>query len=179
MKFVTISNLSGAVPIDEYVCNTTYCNYAVQPETYSGSDVVISLMDDEQNVVLISASCTVSEDEEEYRQDLNFGGADYDLDYTENTKNYRVSNISERAEKHKKIKTLRHNKKHIYVSVELPYRSGERSELFRFNEYGDLVIIIDDRNMEHIFGPAIKKLVENLRYGVSSHNNLAAKCILM
>ena len=67
--------------------------------------------------------------------------------------------------------------KNIYVSVELPYRKGERSELFRLNEYGDLVIIVDDRNMEHVFGSSIKKLVENLRYGVSLHNDLAANTL--
>ncbi|CAG8767701.1 679_t:CDS:1, partial [Acaulospora morrowiae] len=61
MKFMTISNLSGGIPIAKYVGNMThYRSYAIQPDIYSGSDVVISLADDEQNVVLLSTSCTVS-----------------------------------------------------------------------------------------------------------------------
>ncbi|CAG8614669.1 12116_t:CDS:2 [Acaulospora morrowiae] len=241
MKFVTISNLSKAVPIAKYVEDETYSYYAIQPDTYSGSDLVISLVDDKQNIVLLSASCTVSgspikrdkikkqlikscmkfqymecprrrknseivefspckkrtrlqtgldvipddttakendseEDEgdleeEDYGQDLNFDDVDYDLDYTKNIKKYRISNVSERAENHEKIKTSTENRKHIYVSVELPHRCSKRPELFRFNEYGDLVIIVDDCNMEHIFGPVIKELVDSLRF-VSLHNKL-------
>ncbi|CAG8633928.1 12355_t:CDS:2, partial [Acaulospora colombiana] len=200
MKFVTISNLSKAVPIAKYVEDETYSYYAIQPDTYSGSDLVISLVDDKQNIVLLSASCTVSgspikrdkikkqlikscldvipddttakendseEDEgdleeEDYGQYLNFDDVDYDLDYTKNIEKYRISNVSERAENHEKIKTSTENRKHIYVSVELPHRRSKRPELFRFNEYGDLVIIVDDRNMEHIFGPVIKELVDSL-----------------
>ncbi|CAG8724307.1 12869_t:CDS:2, partial [Acaulospora morrowiae] len=214
MKFVTISNLSKAVPIAKYVDDETYSYYAIQPDTYSGSDLVISLVDDKQNIVLLSASCTVSgslierdkvkkqlikscmkfqymecprrrknfetvefspckkrtrlqtglgvipddttakendseEDEgdlkeEKYQQDLNFDDVDYDLDYTKSIEKYRISNVSERAENHEKIKTSTENQKHICVSVELPRRRGKRPELFRFNEYGDLVIIVDD-----------------------------------
>ncbi|GBC02880.1 hypothetical protein RclHR1_04880005 [Rhizophagus clarus] len=78
-------------------------------------------------------------------------------------------------EKHEKIKTLRDNKKHIYVSVELPHRRSERPELFRINDYGDLVIIIDDRNMEHVFGSSIKKLMENLREKSNKNQDLFRK----
>ncbi|CAG8727538.1 12589_t:CDS:2, partial [Acaulospora morrowiae] len=49
MKFVTISNLSRAVPIAKYVEDETYRYYAIQPDTYSGSDLIISLVDDKQN----------------------------------------------------------------------------------------------------------------------------------
>lgn len=35
------------------------------------------------------------------------------------------------------------------------------------------MIIVDNRNMEHVFGPVIKKLMETLRC-VSLHNKLAA-----
>jgi len=240
MKFVTISNLSGVVPIAEYVDDKTYRYFAIQPEIYSGSDLVVSLVDDEQNVILLSASCTVSgsaikrdkvkkqlikscmkfqymecprkrkksetasckkqqrlqtglgkipddttvdeendleeeeeeeeeeedeeEDEDEDGQDLDFGDVDYDLNYTENIKNYKISRISERAENHEKIKTSSEKRHIIYVSVELPHRqSKKRPRLFRINEYGDLVIIVDDRNMEYVFGPVIKKLVERIR----------------
>ncbi|CAB5212073.1 unnamed protein product [Rhizophagus irregularis] len=88
------------------------------------------------------------------KKDLN-----YDLNYTKNTKNYRISKVPERANYHEQIKTSTENRRHIYVLVELPHRKDERPELFRFNEYGDLVIVVNDRNMEYIFGPAIKKLV--------------------
>jgi hypothetical protein len=269
MKFTTATNLSEAVPLAKYVNDDNYRYCAIQPEIYSGSDLVVSLVDDERNVILLSASCTVSgspikkkkvkeqlikscmkfqymelpkkrkrrknsetefpshkkhpclqiglgdipvnnkEDEddleeddleegdledddleegdledddleegdledddleeddlkeEKYRQDLDFDGVDYDLDYTKNTKNYRISNIPERAKNHEEIKTSTKNRRHIYVSVELPHRqSKKRSRLFRINEYGDLVIIVDDRNMEYVFGSAIKKLVERIR----------------
>src|SRR5437763_15569570 len=49
------------------------------------------------------------------KKDLN-----YDLNYAENTKDYRISKISERAKYHEQIKTSTENRKHIYVSVELP-----------------------------------------------------------
>ncbi|GBB96505.1 hypothetical protein RclHR1_02770007 [Rhizophagus clarus] len=226
MEFVTTSNLSENVPIVKYVEDITYYSYAIQPEIYSGSDVVISFADNNHNVVLLSASCTVSSSpvkrskvkeqlikscmrfqymecprkkkkkpkrlqiglgssdvlpndstaneegnlereekkkkkkkKEEKKKDLN-----YDLNYAENTKDYRISNIPERANYHEQIKTSTENRKHIYVSVELPYRRGKRPELFRLNEYGDLVIIVDDRNMEHVFGPAINRLMERISY---------------
>ncbi|CAB4410769.1 unnamed protein product [Rhizophagus irregularis] len=263
MEFVTTSNLSGCIPIAKYVNDPMYYSYAIQPEIYSGSDVVFYLADDNHNTLLVSVSCTVScdpinkdkvmeqsmkaclrhqymecrkkdeqfssrkpnrlqigfdksndlpydftanegdnmecsrkrkKDEEEFssrkpkrllgksndllydstanegdnlerekekkkgKKDLN-----YDLNYTENTKNYRISKVPERANYHEQIKTSTENRRHIYVLVELPHRKDERSELFRFNEYGDLVIVVDDRNMEYIFGPAIKKLVERIR----------------
>src|SRR5437762_2913349 len=130
MKFITTSNLSNSVHITQYVKNImTYSSYAIQPEQRSGSDVILSLMDED-------------DEHEEYGQDLNYVGLDYDLDYTENTKNYQISEFSN----HKQINTFIKNRKHIYVSVELPHRAGnkagKRSELFRLNEYGDLVIIV-------------------------------------
>ena len=42
-------------------------------------------------------------------------------------------------------------------------KAGKRSELFRLNEYGDLVIIVDDRNVEHVFGSDINRLMERIR----------------
>ncbi|CAB4431593.1 unnamed protein product [Rhizophagus irregularis] len=261
MKFKTTSNLSGTVPLAKYVNDKIYYRHAIQPEIYSGSDLVVYLVDDEQNMILLSASCTVSvspikrekikeqlikscmknqymerpgekknlpclkaglgnipknnekdeddiemddlegsdievgdleegdleeddleeddlemdveeddleEDDlddlekEKYKQDLDFNGVDYDLDYTENTKKYQISQVSKRARNHKKIKTSTKNRRHIYVSVELPHRQSKRSRLFRINEYGDLVIIVDDRNMEYVFGPVIKKLLERI-----------------
>jgi len=241
MKFVTVSNLSGAIPLAKYVDDKTYRYYAIQPEICSGSDLVVSLLDDEQNVILLSACCTISEslikreeikkqlfkscmkfqymeplkkrknseimefstykkqcpqigldkipeankkkddleeddlEEEKHGLDLDFNGVDYDLDYTENTKNYQISGSSERAKNHMEIKTSTENRRHIYVSVELPYRKSKRSRLFRINEYGDLVIIVDDRNIEHVFGSAIKRLMESLSLRcVSLHNKLAA-----
>ncbi|CAB4392724.1 unnamed protein product [Rhizophagus irregularis] len=60
MKFKTTTNLSGTVPLAKYVNDKTYYRHAIQPEIYSGSDLVLSLVDDEQNVILLSASCTVS-----------------------------------------------------------------------------------------------------------------------
>ncbi|CAI2170564.1 4832_t:CDS:2 [Funneliformis geosporum] len=238
MMVMTISNLSGGVPIVEYVENTThYRSYAIQPDRFSGLDVVISFADDEQNVVLLSASCTISgepinrgkikeqvfkscmkfqymenpkkknsqiedqkeefswkepehlqigfgdflpsneevnseEEEVDYDQDLNYDDLDYDLDYTKNTKNYRISKVSERIKNHERIKSSTENRKHIYVLVELPHRAGKRSKLFRFNKYGDLVIIVDDRNMESVFGPVIKKLMEKIHYKENQENSM-------
>ncbi|RIA91006.1 hypothetical protein C1645_822580 [Glomus cerebriforme] len=61
MRFMTISNLSGSVPIVKYIDNMTYYHsYRIQPDRFSGLDVVVSFADDKQNVVLLSASCTVS-----------------------------------------------------------------------------------------------------------------------
>ncbi|CAI2187293.1 7148_t:CDS:2 [Funneliformis geosporum] len=133
MKFVTTSNLSGNVPIVKYVNDKSYSSYAIQPDIYSGSDVVIYLADKNHNMVLLSASCTVSSKEFSYKEP-----------------------------KRLQIRLSSKNRKHIYVSVELPYRKGERSELFRLNEYDDLVIIVDDRNMEHVFGPDINRLMERI-----------------
>ncbi|PKY38074.1 hypothetical protein RhiirA4_536974 [Rhizophagus irregularis] len=235
MKFVTTSNLSGCIPIVKYVNDKIYYSYAIQPDIYSGSDVVISLADDNYNVVLLSVSCTVSsnpittkkvmeqlmkaclrhqymecpkkwkKDEEfSYREpnclqiglgnkNLSYDSTaneednlerkkkekkkekmkekmkrekdlNYDLNYTENIKKYRISRNSEHAYYHEQIKTSTENQRNIYISVELPHRNGERPELFRFNEYGDLVIVVDDRNMEYVFGPVIKKLVERISY---------------
>jgi hypothetical protein len=233
MEFITTSNLSGSVPIAKYVNDMTYCSYAIQPDIYSGSDIVVSLMDDERNVVLLSASCTISGDsikkskvkeqlikscmrfqymecpgkkkkenrlqiglsndnnlpydstanevereekekkkkKKKRKKDLN-----YDLNYTENTKDYRISKVSERANYHEQIKTSTLNRRHIYISVELPHRKSERPELFRFNEYGDLVIIVDDRNMKYVFGSAIEALVERIRC-VTLHNKFATNVL--
>ena len=100
------------------------------------------------------------------------------MNYTENTKNYQISDFSINNQ----INTFIKNRKHIYVSVELPRRAGKRSgkraELFRLNEYGDLVIIVDDRNIKHVFGETIERLVENLRC-VYFYIRVGNKCILM
>ncbi|CAG8766882.1 44448_t:CDS:2, partial [Gigaspora margarita] len=214
-----LNRWKNAVSIAKYVEDETYRYYAIQPDTYSGSDLVISLVDDKQNVVLLLASCTISgkpierdkvkkqliktclqtglgvipddttvkendlededglkEDEndleeEVHRQDLNFDDVNYDLNYTKNIKKYQISKVSVRAKNYEEIKTSTENRKHIYVSVELSHKCSKRPELFRFNEYGDLVIIVDDHNIEHIFGLVIKELVDSLRF-VSLHNKL-------
>ncbi|CAB4439723.1 unnamed protein product [Rhizophagus irregularis] len=70
-------------------------------------------------------------EEEEYGQDSNYDDLNYDLNYIENTKGYQKSRWSS----------------HIELT-------GKRPELFRINEYSDLVIIVDDRNMEYVFGPS-------------------------
>ncbi|PKK76875.1 hypothetical protein RhiirC2_771997 [Rhizophagus irregularis] len=44
------------VPLAKYINDKTYRYYAIQPEIYSRSDLVVSLMNDEQNVILLSAS---------------------------------------------------------------------------------------------------------------------------
>jgi hypothetical protein len=233
MKFTTISNLSGGVPIVEYVKNSTYYDsYAIQPDRFSGSDVVISLVDDNQDVILLSASCTISgkpvkrskvkeqvfkscmnfqymvskrkkensqikdqdkefswreseqlqigfgnflvpykevKSEKKKKEDFNYD-EDFDLDYTKTMEDYQISKVSKHAKNHEEIKSSTVGKKHIYVSVELPLRAGKRSKLFRFNEYGDLVIIVDDRNMECVFGPVIKKLMEKISYKENQKN---------
>ncbi|GBB89088.1 hypothetical protein RclHR1_15760004 [Rhizophagus clarus] len=205
MRFMTISHLSGSVPIIEYIDNMTYYHsYGIQLDRFSGSDVVITFANDAQNVVLLSASCIVSgepierskikeqkkeeclevglgeipanednnaKEEKEKKHDQDFNPDDdddddvnFDLNYIKNTKGYHVSKVSQRAHDHEKIKSSTENRKHIYVSVELPHRaSKERPDLFRLNNHGDLVIIVDDRNMEYVFGPVIKELVKRIR----------------
>ncbi|CAG8568829.1 810_t:CDS:2 [Funneliformis mosseae] len=188
MKFITTSNLSDSVHITQYVKNImTYSSYAIQPEQRSGSDVVLSLMDDKQNVVLLSVGSTVSSSvsikkkkvkDQLIKSCLRFQYIECPTDRKKKPKrlkislnadlpkddiNYQISDFS----KHNQINTFIKNRKHIYVSVELPRRAGKRSgkrtELFRLNEYGDLVIIVDDRNIKHVFGETIERLVENLR----------------
>ncbi|CAG8596153.1 22448_t:CDS:2 [Racocetra persica] len=161
MKFMTISNFSRGVPIAKYVSNTTYyCSYAIQPDRFSGSDVVISFMDDEQNVVLLSASCTVSGEPIKRSKIKDQNHDEFSWKEAECLRiDYQISKVPERAKNHEKIIISTENQRHIYVSVELPHRAGKRSDLFRFNEYGDLVIIVDDRNMEYIFGPVGNKCI--------------------
>ena len=118
----------------------------------------------------------LGEENEEYDQDLNYDNLDFDLNYTKNIKDYQISKVPKYAEYHKQIKNSTNNRKHIYISVELPHRAGKRSKLFRFNEYGDLVIIVDDRNMEYVFGPVIKKLMTKIRY-VTLHNKFATNVL--
>ncbi|CAB5391819.1 unnamed protein product [Rhizophagus irregularis] len=178
MKFVTISNLSNAVPLARYVSDETYCRRAIQLEPCSGSDLKLvipaaneedDLEDDDLEEDDLEEDDLGEGDleEEEYGQDLDFDGVDYDLNYTENTKNYRVSD----KKNHEAIKNSTKNRKHIYISVELPRRRSKRLKLFRINEYGDLVIIVDDRNMEHVFGPVIKNLMETLRQRCENKEN--------
>ncbi|UZO21680.1 uncharacterized protein OCT59_014067 [Rhizophagus irregularis] len=174
MKFVTISNLSNAVPLARYVSDETYCRRAIQLEPCSGSDLVKLVIpaaneeDDLEDDDLEEDDLGEGDlEEEEYGQDLDFDGVDYDLNYTENTKNYRVSD----KKNHEAIKNSTKNRKHIYISVELPRRRSKRLKLFRINEYGDLVIIVDDRNMEHVFGPVIKNLMETLRQRCENKEN--------
>ncbi|PKY63432.1 hypothetical protein RhiirA4_492339, partial [Rhizophagus irregularis] len=88
--------------------------------------------------------------EEEDDQDSDHDDLNYDLKYAKNTEGYHISRVPKFKDYHEKIKRSTENQNYIYVSVELPRRAGkERLELFRFNEYGDLVIIVDDRNMKH------------------------------
>ncbi|CAI2172414.1 3942_t:CDS:2 [Funneliformis geosporum] len=131
--FITTSNLSGGVPIAKYVMDITYCSYAIQPDIYSGSDVVVSFIDNEQNVVLLSASCSVSGSPVKSKR-LQIGldilpndSKANEEDNLDNLENYRISKVSERAEYHEQIKTSTNNRKHIYVSVLIPHRSSKRS----------------------------------------------------
>ncbi|EXX51385.1 hypothetical protein RirG_262420 [Rhizophagus irregularis DAOM 197198w] len=66
-----IRNSSKSIKCSSF-SNEAYRYRAIQSEPCSGSDLVLSLVDNEQKV-------------EEYGQDLDFDGVDYDLNYTENT----------------------------------------------------------------------------------------------
>ncbi|GBB88184.1 hypothetical protein RclHR1_14710001 [Rhizophagus clarus] len=161
MRFMTISNLSEGVPIAEYIENTPYYrSYTIQADRFSGSDVMITFGDDEDNVVLLSASCTVlgnqliqvrlksrhsslgellpsnkevssEEKKKVYEQDLNYDDLDYDLDHTNNTKNYQISKVSERAKNHERIKSSTENQ--IIFIFQLSFQE-------KIN--GDLVVIV-------------------------------------
>ncbi|RUP43370.1 hypothetical protein BC936DRAFT_137280, partial [Jimgerdemannia flammicorona] len=53
------------------------------------------------------------------------------------------------------------SRRYIHVLVELPRRTGKkRPDLVRFDDNGDLVIIVDDRNVKEVYGSAVKSLVE-------------------
>ncbi|RUS22580.1 LOW QUALITY PROTEIN: hypothetical protein BC937DRAFT_88367, partial [Endogone sp. FLAS-F59071] len=65
LRFVTTSNLANGVSLVEYIKDVfsnapNYCCHAIQPGESAGSDIVFSLVDDEQHVVLMSVSCTIS-----------------------------------------------------------------------------------------------------------------------
>ncbi|GES83303.1 hypothetical protein GLOIN_2v1672762 [Rhizophagus clarus] len=94
----------------------------------------------------------------------------YDLDYDRNLKYYQVSQTSEHAELHHKIaKLMTVNKissnaadkrKCIHVLVELPHRaSSRRPDIFRCDKKGNLIVIIDDRNVKQVFGEKLANVL--------------------
>ncbi|RIA98802.1 hypothetical protein C1645_812286 [Glomus cerebriforme] len=62
------------------------------------------------NDIIANKEDNLGEEKEDYDQDLNYDNLDYDFNY-ENTKNYRISRVSERAKYHKQIKTSTNNRK--------------------------------------------------------------------
>ncbi|CAB4410823.1 unnamed protein product [Rhizophagus irregularis] len=194
MKFITTSNLSDSVRITQYVDNImTYSSYAIQPEQRSGSDAVFTLMDDKQDVVLLSVGCTVSSsvsikkkkvEDQLIKSCLRFQYIECPTDRKKKPKCLKIGLTAdfpkddiaddlegEEEEEYgqEEEEEYGQDQKLDYI-VELPHRAGKRSgkrsgkraELFRLNEYGDLVIIVDDRNIKHVFGETIERLVENL-----------------
>ncbi|CAG8682467.1 5016_t:CDS:2 [Rhizophagus irregularis] len=83
--------------------NEAYRYRAIQSEPCSGSDLVLSLVDNEQKKprerekfepvkfssykkqLCLQIGIPAANEKEEYGQDLDFDGVDYDLNYTENT----------------------------------------------------------------------------------------------
>ncbi|CAB4410810.1 unnamed protein product [Rhizophagus irregularis] len=196
MRFVTISNLSNAIPLARYVSDETYCRRAIQPEPCSGSDLVVSLVDNEQNILLLSASCTVSgKPIERNKVEKQLAKSCFNFQYMEVPRKRKNSEPMEFSSYRKQLRLQigigkipaaneeddleeddleegdlgegdleeKEYEQDLDFDVELPRRRSKRSKLFRINEYGDLVIIVDDRNMEHVFGPVIKNLMETLR----------------
>ncbi|RUS18083.1 hypothetical protein BC937DRAFT_89164 [Endogone sp. FLAS-F59071] len=262
LSFVTTSNLANSVSLVGYIGDifskapNHYC-HAIQPEESAGSDLVLSLVDDEQHVVLMSVSCTISgenvkkekimeqalkanlkyqymerikkrttasnstskksitasdssskkrttasDSSSESRKKLkvtntvgepppkkNRNDADdidkndstitddgslttgmnenFDLDYANTAKLFEISKVYENLYKWL-ISRIPQN--YIHVLVELPRRvkphgTKKRPETFRLDEKGDLIIIVDDRNVEQVFGPSMVRLVESIKAG--------------
>ncbi|RUS14307.1 hypothetical protein BC937DRAFT_94031 [Endogone sp. FLAS-F59071] len=242
LRFVTTSNLANGVSLVGYIKDifskapNHHC-HAIQPEESAGSDVVLSLVDDEQHVVLMSVSCTISGKnvkkekimEQALKANLKYQymvttkkritasnsssksykklklettfdlptdiichhyfhiddsriimddstiiddgslttgkNENFDLDYTNTAKLFKVSdNYKELHEW--LLSQITWN--YIHVLVELPHRvklyeTKKRTEIFRFNENGDLIIIVDDRNVDQVFGLSMVHLIESIQ----------------
>jgi hypothetical protein len=87
----------------------------------------------------------------------------FDLDYDEILKSYQISKNPKLAELHHKIAGLMtvnkisgnvvDKRKCIHILVELPHRSvsssvsKQRPDIFRYDKNGNLIVIVDDRNV--------------------------------
>ncbi|CAI2192754.1 11231_t:CDS:2, partial [Funneliformis geosporum] len=101
---------------------------------------------------------------------------DFDLDYNKSFESYHISKTAKYAELHKKIAKLMIvdeinssvvvKKKCIHVLVEFPCRSMPKStlqlDIFRYDKNSNLIVIVDDRNVEQVFGKKMANLVQSL-----------------
>ncbi|CAI2199518.1 16340_t:CDS:2, partial [Funneliformis geosporum] len=109
----------------------------------------------------------IDDESDHLDQDKNF-----DLDYDKSFESYHISKTAKYAELHKKIAKLMIvdeinssvvvNRKCIHVLVEFPCRSMPKStsqpDIFRYDKNGNLIVIVDDRNVEQVFGKKMANL---------------------
>ncbi|CAI2194660.1 12016_t:CDS:1 [Funneliformis geosporum] len=113
----------------------------------------------------------IDDESDHLDQDKNF-----DLDYDKILESYHISKTAKYAELHKKIAELMIvdeinssvvvKRKCIRVLVEFPRRSMPKStsrpDIFRYDKNGNLIVIVDDRNVEQVFGKRMANLVQSL-----------------
>ncbi|PKK57256.1 hypothetical protein RhiirC2_798376 [Rhizophagus irregularis] len=77
-------------------------------------------------------------------------------DYDKTLKDYQVSGKPKFAELHCKITDVVNKRKCIHILVELPHRDlskrPERPNIFRYDKKGNLIVIVDNRNVKQVFG---------------------------
>jgi len=84
---------------------------------------------------------------------------------------FKVSEVYK--ESHELILSKIKQRNYIHILVELPCRvkphgTTQRPKTFRFDTNKDLIIIVDDRNVEQVFGRSMKDLVESIQAGEGS-----------
>ncbi|CAB4473551.1 unnamed protein product [Rhizophagus irregularis] len=88
------------------------------------------------------------DDDDSDQDDLN-----YDLDYDKTLKGYKESKTASFVELHHKIADVTYNRKCIHILVELPHRAlSKRPNIFRYDKKGNLIVIVDNRNVKQVFG---------------------------
>ena len=90
------------------------------------------------------------EDEDGDEDDKNF-----DLNYNESLKLYKSPNYAELMSFNGR------KRKCIHVLVELSGRKPARPDIFQYDKNGNLIILVDDRNVERAFGEKMAELVKS------------------
>ncbi|PKB94560.1 hypothetical protein RhiirA5_368180 [Rhizophagus irregularis] len=89
-----------------------------------------------------------NDDDDSDQDDLN-----YDLEYDETLKDYKESKTGSYVKLHRNIADAVYNRKCIHILVELPHRAlSKRPDIFRYDKKGNLIVVVDDRNVKQVFG---------------------------
>ncbi|PKC70312.1 hypothetical protein RhiirA1_454916 [Rhizophagus irregularis] len=84
-------------------------------------------------------------------------------DYDKTLKDYQVSGKPKFAELYCKIADVVNKRKCIHILVKLPYRDlskwPERPDIFRYDKKGNLIVIVDDRNVKQVFGEQLANVI--------------------